>query len=245
MKKLLSIIILGILFILTGCDNNDGPFQIKNENGRKILYSGKKPAKGWVEYTVYNRDNTTTTIYEIDFKDGKPSGDFTLYSLNGKKIFEGKGKWKDEMFVGEILLTYTGGEKLYGEGKFTFDRTSLLNYPDYVSKGINYSYVIKGIAQSLYDGEINDDGSITIMKDGKLVKEEIKYNNGYKAIVKYDNEGIMIDKTVYDEQGKLFMKNYQEKEFWHEVEYDEKEQVKYHTVYKGTSKSHSYHHTIK
>lgn len=245
MKKLLSIIILGMLFILTGCDNNDGPFQIKNENGQKVLYSGKKPAKGWVQYTVYNRDNTSTTIYEMDFKDGKPSGDFNLYSLNGKKIFEGKGKWKDEMFVGKILLTYIGGEKLYGEGKFAFDRSSLLNYPDYVENRTNYLYVIEGIAQSLYDGKIDDNGSITIMKNGKLAKEEIKYSNGYKAIVKYNKEGIMVDKVVYNEQGKLFMKNYQEKEFWHEVEYDENKQEKKHEVYKGTSKSHSYHHTIK
>lgn len=245
MKKLLGIFFLIVTTVFfTGCDNNDGPFQIKNENGRKILYSGKKPAKGWVEYTVYNKNDTTTKIYEIEFKEGNPSGDFSLYSLKGEKIFEGKGKWKDGMFNGKIQSRNIYGKNVYGEGKFKFSSSNLLDYPVYLNKRIPYM-LVNNFLGTLYDGKVEDDGNLIIMKDGKKVQKKIRYTNGYRGINKYDDDGILIDSAMYNEQGKLFKKYYQEKEFWHVVEYDKNEQVKSHEVYKGTSVKHSYHHKIK
>ena len=82
MKKLMFIFTL--LLFLMGCDNNEGPFTSRMENGKKVLYSGDKLAKGWIEKTIndYNTGNNVK-ISEIYFDKGIPAGDFKLYSING------------------------------------------------------------------------------------------------------------------------------------------------------------------
>ena len=50
MKRILRFILFLLLVIVfVSCDNNKGPFEIRREGGKLILYSDNKLAKGWVD----------------------------------------------------------------------------------------------------------------------------------------------------------------------------------------------------
>lgn len=171
MKKGLLILLMGILFILTGCDNNKGPFQVKNENGIKVLYSGKKPAKGWVEQNIYNYNGESTKVYEIYFEDGLPAGDFRLFDTKGNLVVDAEGKWKDGLFKGKIKEKNNNGS---AKGTFSINTDFLINFE---GEGYyNFSYV------TLTDGKFDSDAYKFSKKDGKYDGKYIQYNGSGEVI---------------------------------------------------------------
>lgn len=128
MKKILSFIFSCLLLVLmTACDNNEGPFDLRKENGVLVLYSNNKPAKGWVEETQTNFDTMVTTkLSEIEYNKGLPTGKFKYYDNNGVMIWDANLKEKGGLFEGTINFSVTlnnlfrGKESVNGEMKGTF-----------------------------------------------------------------------------------------------------------------------------
>lgn len=109
MKKMIKLfmgLIMMVMFI--ACDNNEGPFTERRENGVAILYSGDKPAKGWVASNVTDYQGVVTKVAEVEMDNGLLGGDFNLYNhFNGKVKVSGKGKlvnggvnWKGTIVTG-------------------------------------------------------------------------------------------------------------------------------------------------
>lgn len=194
MKKGLLILLMGILFILTGCDNNKGPFQVKNENGIKVLYSGKKPAKGWVEQNIYNYTGESTKVYEIYFEDGLPAGDFRLFDTKGNLVVDAEGKWKDGLFKGKIKEEYNN---VYAKGTFSINTDFLINF-----EGERY---ISFSRETLIDGDYKSE-----------YLQYSKKNNRYEGeYIKYDKDGLA-EKGTYKNgklEGKYFSAPYANKTY--------------------------------
>ena len=165
MKKLLGVLLVLTALIFTGCDNNEGPFQVKNENGEKVLYSGEKPAKGWVQNEVYNSSGESTKVYEIYFDKGVPAGDFKLYDLKGNLLVDAKGKWQNGLFEGKIEEPERNA---IVTGKFAINPAYLINF-----SGTEY-YDFS--AETLIDGEYKSDYRTYSKKNNEYDGEYILYN---------------------------------------------------------------------
>lgn len=203
MKKLLGILFLFITTVIfIGCDNNKGPFQVKNENGEKILYSGKKPAKGWVENTIYDYYGESTKVYEIYFDDGLPAGDFRLYDLKGNLVVDAKGKWKNGLFEGKIEEPK---ENVIAKGKFAINLAYLINFNGKNYYNFSYDTLIDGNFESnyykyskkngLFEGKYIFNGN-SITRENKV---ECMYNNGILngEYISYHLNGKIREKMVY------------------------------------------------
>lgn len=183
-----------ITLIFTGCDNNKGPFEIKRENGKKILYSGEKPAKGWVKNEVYNSSNESTKVYEIYFEKGLPAGDFKLYDLKGNLVVDAKGKWQNGLFEGKIEESEINGIII---GKFAINSDYLINFD-----GTGYK---RFSVETLIDGEYKSDYQRYCKKNNKFDGEYILYyTNGQLAEKCFFKDGKIVgDYISYYSNGTL------------------------------------------
>ena len=180
MKKLMFIFTL--LLFLMGCDNNEGPFTSRMENGKKVLYSGDKLAKGWIEKTIndYNTGNNVK-ISEIYFDKGIPAGDFKLYSINGDLFVHGKGKWDKNKFKGIIKEPLISGK---GEGIFNINSDLLISF----NGDTGYSLAYKTMEDGKYVGAAFEFKRINNKYDDKYLgyypngspKYNVDYKNGEK-----------------------------------------------------------------
>lgn len=174
MKKIILTMFTTLLLLITGCDNNDGPFEIRLEEGKKILYSGEKLAKGWVKNTIYNPEkNANVVVYEMYFDDGVPAGDFRLYNDEGELVVDGKGKWTNDGFKGTIKEPLSNGK---GKGTFSINPSFLVSFNG--ENYYNFSY------ETLIDGEYSGDDAIFAKKNNEYEGEFLKYNTEGKLIIK-------------------------------------------------------------
>lgn len=200
MKKLIFLLSV-LLMILSGCDNNSGPFQIKIENRRKVLYSDNKPAKGWVENTIYDYNDNSVKVYEIYFDKGIPNGDFKLYNVYGELVVDAKGKWEDGYFVGKIKEPKMN---VVAKGKFSINTNYLIDYEGNGYKDFSFETLRDGT----YDGDdykytlVNGKYDGTYLKyhlDGtRKVETEKEYQNGLNTkLVRYNYDGSIFRDITY------------------------------------------------
>lgn len=218
MKNFISILALGLIFLFTGCDNNEGPFEYRYINGKRILLSDEEPAEGWVQTTEHGK-HSSVVVSEIKYKDGLPSGEFRLFSLLGVLTIDAKGKWIDEKtFDGTLHF----GDKRIIQG--------IIELPQHVVIGhAGRFYAMSMVAptprEMLIDGIESYDGSKLIVKKGKPfdghfkdLTEEFTVKNGKyegKEIKYYDSgskqernyeEGIIKSEYYYNPDGVISSK---------------------------------------
>lgn len=209
MKKLLGILLLVMTTLFfTACDNNEGPFEIKRENGHKVLYSNGKLAKGMIQNTWKDfTSGETVIVSEYYVEKGIPMGNFNLYDQSGNLVLTFKGNVKNELFIGEMLLADSGK----ATGEFNLNPDWILGYDgsyEYVknAQSLPIAVLFNGNAEANFEKvTMNNgrrDGVNTIYsKKGDISKEKF-YNNGYlMKEINYYSDGIAT--TEYHENGRL------------------------------------------
>lgn len=160
MKKLTKLfmgLIIAVMFV--ACDNNDGPFEMMQENGHQVLYSDGKPAKGVVSNFNYTNTGAKVEVARIYMKDGIPAGDFTLFGIDGSQILEFKGKMVDDrgLFKGKLSAKFpptifmTNEINVSAEGEFVFDGDYIMNFD-----GTSVYYMLNNLKDVVWNGEFND-----------------------------------------------------------------------------------------
>lgn len=194
MKKLLGVLLVLTALIFTGCDNNKGPFEIKRENGHKVLYSNGKLAKGMIQSTWYDYnsgESVVTSTYYVE--KGIPAGDFTLYDRTGNMIVKFEGKTKDGLFVGKMT-----GETYKSKGDYNLNPDWLLTYDgndiyqaSRLYKDVLYTGKINSEAEKYSKLNGNPDGKVEIYNTvtGKLKEEELWKNGEVQKSKIYWDDG--------------------------------------------------------
>lgn len=186
MKKVILIIILGLTVLLTGCDNNEGPYETRKENGKLSLYSDGKLAKGWITNTVQDRSGNSIVISEIYYDKGLPAGDFILCNLNGYTVAEAKGKWTGPGSFKGTMNSHNSKSK----GIYSINSNYLIDFEKYLE------FPIK---ECLMDGEYS--GHIFIY--GRNVKSEniVKKNDRITQHIYFYQNKQIAQKIIYNENG--------------------------------------------
>ena len=124
MKRILRFILfllLVIVFVSCG-ENNEGPFETRKENGKLVLYSDNKLAKGWVEQTYTNfNSGITYKMSEIEYDKGLPTGKFKYYNGNGNLVFDADLKKKGDIYKGTVKIGVEQDNILKGEFNLNSD----------------------------------------------------------------------------------------------------------------------------
>lgn len=196
MKRILRFILFLLLVIVfVSCDNNKGPFEIRREGGKLILYSDNKLAKGWVDTNI-NDGNVVVKSKSIEYKKGIPTGNFKIYDKNGLVIIEAKLKNKEKNIFQGQMVTIADDKLRKAIGEFSLDT-------DYLIEGISYEDIDLPF-ESIINGDI-----------------EVKYkNNQIKYRGKYKNSKRIGEHVSYFENGNLEAKGeYREDGSANRVEY--------------------------
>lgn len=168
MKKLLFIFTL--LLFLMGCDNNKGPFDIRMEQGKQVLYSNNKPAKGWVQMTwTDGMTGISTVVSKIYYEDGKPAGNFDLYNRKGELVANGEGAWENGLFKGIIFEPFMEAQ---ANGVFAINTDFLISY-DGSSNEVELGF--RTLIDGSYDSKIYILSKKNNVLDGTFRKD---YPNG-------------------------------------------------------------------
>lgn len=200
-KKILGMVMVLMLVVLTGCDNNKGPFETKQENGNIGMYSNGKPAKGGVARTVTNGSGNTVTVSEIYYDKGIPSGDFVLRNMEGYTIAEGKGKWKDIGVFEGTLYGKENNQAIESKGVYSINMNYLMDF-----NGQNNAFPI---LRCLYTGEYEETRNGIVLykvtKDNNIATKETKFYG--KDSIEYEvirnNQNVETEKNEYYKNGKL------------------------------------------
>ena len=209
MKKLLGILFLTITTVFfTACDNNEGPFETRRENGHKVLYSNGKLAKGMIQNTWKDfTSGETVVVSEYYVEKGIPMGNFNLYDQSGNLVLTFKGDVKNELFIGEMLSADSG----IATGEFNLNPDWILGYDgsyEYVQSAQNIPTTV------LFNGNAETNSEKVTMKNGKKDGLNIEYSKNGKINDEkfYDNGhlikeiGYYLDGTItkeYHENGNL------------------------------------------
>ena len=216
MKRILRFILfllLVIVFVSCG-ENNEGPFETRKENGKLVLYSDNKLAKGWVEQ-IYTDSNSGITykMSEIEYDKGLPTGKFKYYNGNGNLVFDADLKKKGDIYKGTVKIGVEQDNILKGEFNLNSDwivinkdtRIFLTSYLVLVfSKEVLYNGSVDGPLLKLNKINGTLDGIYEeYHENGKLFKKG-KYKNGKKdgRWEGYDENGQLRGKSNY-KNGKL------------------------------------------
>lgn len=213
-KKLLKILMLLIMILLTGCDNNGGPFTTRQENGKMLLYSNNKPAKGGITNTVENRTGNLVVVSEIYYDKGIPNGNFILRNLAGYTVVEAKGTWEEEdVFNGEIKTfgqtiedSFNGGIKDLNEsatGKFYINRNYLIEYNGTQIDGFILKFPLEKV---LYNGSLSTSEGKLKKENGQIIEAIFTENEILYYVYQKDKKKIIIrinkknDKVIQNSQ---------------------------------------------
>lgn len=235
MKKLIFLLLSILLLVLSGCDNNEGPFEFRMEKGNKVLYSGKKPAKGWIKNTIYSfRKDANVVVYEIYFDGGIPTGEFKLYNDNGELVIEGKGRWTEKGFEGAITEPLVNGK---GTGVFNFNSEFLISF-----NGENY---YEFCYRTLTDGQYIGDNYKFEKQNNKYTGEYLEYYDFNKNLAKkitYKNGKKNGKYLEYYSDGNLFrdVEYKDDKVNGKSLEYYDNGKLKYDIEYKENKKNGKY-----
>ena len=206
MKKLLGVLLVLTALIFTGCDNNEGPFEIRREDGHKVLYSNGKLAKGMIKTTWYDYNSGETVVVSEYYVDkGVPAGNFILYDRKGEKLVSFEGEVKNGLFIGKM----TGEEKIYS---FYTDGYTLYKKRSEGEYNLNPDWLLT------YDGEktyIASELYYSVLKNGKVNSDKEKYNvvNGKPdgKVERYFVEtGKISEISIWENGNEKFYKSYYE-----------------------------------
>lgn len=212
MKKVILIIILGLTVLLTGCDNNKGPYETRKENGKLVLYSDGKLAKGWITNTVQDRSGNSIIVSEIYYDKGLPAGDFILRNLNGYTVAEAKGKWtRPGSFKGTMNSHNSKSKGIYSiNSNYLIDFEKHLEFP---------------IKECLMDGEYSGHifiygrnvKSENIVKKNDRITQHIYFyqNKQIEQKIIYNENGQEIEIVSFYENGQIKMKSVKNEEVWY------------------------------
>lgn len=205
MKKLLLFLVLILNLLFTGCDNNEGPFEYRYINGKRILLSDEEPAEGWVKNTKYNK-YSSVVVSEVKYKDGLPSGEFRLFSLLGELVIDAKGQWIDEkIFDGTLHF----GDKKFIQGKINISQNTVGEHGvspiksltearhmliDGIESNDSYKLIVKN--GKPFDGNFKDHTGEFTVKNGKYEGKQIMYYFNLKEEINYE-DGIIKSKYTY------------------------------------------------
>lgn len=205
MKKLIFILTL-LVVVLTGCDNNKGPFETRKENGYRVLYSNGKLAKGEISNSIYLNDGTRVVVSEAYYEKGIPSGDFKLYDRDGDLIMDAKGKWKDEKFIGEIKYN---GKRGFAKGKFSIHPNFVAAFDGQI-RNLNFIYKWNlFILEKMIEGKGENSVFEFEKENGELTgtyKEYSPYSGKLLEERKYEKPGVLKSEDIYTPEGKLLKK---------------------------------------
>lgn len=118
MKKILTVLILGMCFMVTGCKDKQPVLENRMINGSVVTYNtnNNKPYTGEYNVTSYNKQNKAYVITEKNsYKKGLKDGICYLYSYDG--VLEEK-----EIYTKGKLLTYNiyyENGQLEGKGTYS------------------------------------------------------------------------------------------------------------------------------
>lgn len=230
MKKILEILMLIMVIVLTGCDNNKGPFETRKEKGNTVLYSNGKPTKGGVISTITNLNGDNIIISEIYYDKGIPAGNFILRDTNGYVLADAKGKWNEsDKFEGtvnsDINNILFGEYKVISKGIYNIDKNYLITY-----KGNNLFLVLDFLIDGEYQKYENDILTYECSKrNNKILKDNHYYikSGNIASNALYDSNGRMKTQTEYYENGQVFStyKNSDDGESHEHIKYYENGQI--------------------
>lgn len=153
MKKILTFILSCLLLLtIAACDNNEGPFDLRKENGKLILYSNDKPAKGWVEDNLIDfNTGISSKTSEIEYSKGLPTGKFKFYNTDGILFWDADLKKDEELYKGVIKFYSHKGDSLGKmEGIFSINSDWIING----NRNFDYLSVFHDIAiDAIYDSK--------------------------------------------------------------------------------------------
>lgn len=218
LAKILSVVMIAMLS-LVGCDNNEGPFETRLENGTRVLYSNEKPAKGWVKKTETSYETgDAVVVSEILYENGLPSGEFVLRDDQGNQILTSKCKRiKNNKFEGKIETTEDNW-KYQAKGTFDLDSNFITEYGIEKDKmeivGIPRWNLNTGEFKLFKNGSLFEEHSKKngeydgkykeYFEDSNKLKIEEEYDNGNSVkFVEYYNDGSLRFEIVSDEDGTL------------------------------------------
>ena len=202
MKKLFSILIIGLVFITTGCFKRDNMEDI-------TIYTSVYPIE-YIVNTLYGKNSTIKSIY--------PDGvDVNKYELNNKQI---KDYSKGNMFVFNGLSNekdYVTSMFHYNKNLMIIDTTETMEYSNHIeelwldpsnflmmslnvknglSEYINNQYLKTEIDENYNNLKIdisNIDAKIKLMNENSNKKTIIVDNSSFKFLEKYGFEVISLE----------------------------------------------------
>lgn len=197
MKKLYLILCCIFTIFITGCDNNEGPFEKKRENGIIVLYSNNKPAKGWVEEKITDF-NTGISVKksEIEYNKGLPTGKFKFYNINGVLILDANLKKDGELYKGNIVIS----DEAKMEGTFSINSDWIVE-ADILFFNFEQIAVDAKIKSKNLEAEYKnkkEHGEWRLFLEGKIFKK-VTYENGELngSAEDYDSSGNLMYKGSY------------------------------------------------
>lgn len=203
MKKIILSFILILTVLLTGCDNNEGPYEIKKENGVLIMYSDSKPAKGIITNTVQDRSGNSVVVSEIYYDKGLPAGDFILRNLNGYTVAEAKGEWTGPGSFKGTINSHDSKSK----GVYTINTNYLINFDQYLK------FPIKDcLNDGKYSGSVGETYPNTGVKSENIVKKNSKLrehttfysDKQIREKIIYNENGYEIERVLFYENGQMY-----------------------------------------
>lgn len=145
------VLVISIFFI----PNNK--IVIKNNNGVKTYYKGKKLFSGDMEIKKHTDSGKDIVIGVIHLEKGVPAGSFKFFDKEKNVVVEGDGTWDGDMFTGVIKQHISPRKKIVGTLEGTVKlREQLLNYGDTYndpSELVNHDDFISGSADKFIFNE--------------------------------------------------------------------------------------------
>lgn len=205
MKKILKFILFLLLMtFLISCDNNKGPFEVRREGGKLVLYSDNKLAKGWVD-TDTNAGNAVVKSKSIEYEKGLPTGNFKIYDENGLIVIETKLKNTGaSVFQGQMITSEDGILKK-ATGEFLIDTDYLIDGISFEDTDLPFRSIVNGDIETKYkDGQIQYKGKY---KNSRRIGEHVSYyeNGNLEAKGEYREDG-SADRVEYHMNGNLALK---------------------------------------
>lgn len=205
MKRILKFILFLLLMtFLISCDNNKGPFEVRREGGKLVLYSDNKLAKGWVD-TDTNAGNAVVKSKSIEYEKGLPTGNFKIYDENGLIVIETKLKNTGaSVFQGQMITSEDGILKK-ATGEFLIDTDYLIDGISFEDTDLPFRSIVNGDIETKYkDGQIQYKGKY---KNSRRIGEHVSYyeNGNLEAKGEYREDG-SADRVEYHMNGNLALK---------------------------------------
>jgi MORN variant repeat protein len=188
MKNILMALMMLILLVFTGCDNNSGPFTMEYRNGELIVLSDGKPAKGDIKY-YYDVNGVSITAYEAHYDNGLIDGTCKIYNNKNKVVFEGEFNRKDSSTYDVNIKLFNGTIK--GTIRITSEELQEL-FDEPVSRGFGDNVNLNDwFDKRAIDATISTDKYKAIKKNG-IFDEKRETSDWYQVY----KDGVIVEESV-------------------------------------------------